>query len=93
MPGILHVELAAFADEGLHPEGAGAVGAEEAVADDWFGEGSEAFIALLKLGEVEAEVLLAVGEFLDAEEFHGLFGGSVVVGEGVVHGNLLEDGG
>jgi hypothetical protein len=45
----------------------------------------------LQLLQVEAEVLLAVGEFLGAQQLHRLLGGLGVVRVGVVHGDALED--
>ena len=50
------------------------------------------FSPSLKLLEVEGEVLLAVGEVLDAQQLHSLLGSFQVVSIGMVHRQLLEGG-
>ena len=89
---VLHVELGPLGHHGRKPEGGVAVALDEAVADHRLVEGLEGLDALLELLEVEAEVLLAIGEFLGAEQFQGFLGGGGVVRVGVVHGDAVEDG-
>ena len=89
---IRHVELGALGHHGGKPEGLVGVALGETVADHGLVEGLESLDALLKLLEVEAEVLLAVDEFLGAEQFQCFLGGCGVVRIGVVHGDAVEDG-
>ena len=90
---VLHIELDALGEHSFHPECVVAVTADEGVADDGLIEGGQGLDSLLELLQIEAKVLLAVGQLLDAEQLHGLFGGFAVVHGGMVHGDALEDRG
>ena len=52
----------------------------------------QTFFTSLKLLEVQTEVLLAIGEVLDAEQLHGFLGGLGVVGISVMERQLGEGG-
>ncbi len=69
------------------------VALDEGVADHGLVEGGQRLEPLLQLLQVEAEVLLAVGELLHAEQLQRLLGGLGVLLGGVVHGDALEDRG
>ena len=90
---VVHVELVALGDQGLHPEGVVDVALDEAIAEHGLIERLEGGDAGAKLFQIEAEVLLPVDEFLGVEQLHGFFGCLGVVIRGVVHRDALKDGG